>query len=86
MKIPDLEILKPSQCREVVIKKNYAEFYNFLINNYPNDITFSEKLYWYYNKLSNKPLCPVCGKPTLFENVNKGYRKYLLLINEINQI
>ena len=76
MKTTDLEKLKPSQCREIVIKKNYSEFYNFLINNYPSDITFSEKLYWYFNKLNSKPICPVCGKTTIFENVNKGYRKY----------
>ena len=76
MNIPDINTLKPAQCREVVIKKNYPDFYKFLNDNYPSDITFSEKMYWYYNNISSKPTCPYCGKPVGFINSKMGYGIY----------
>ena len=76
MNIPDINTLKPAQCREVVIKKNYPDFYKFLNDNYPSDITFSEKMYWYYNNISSKPICPYCGKPVGFINSKMGYGIY----------
>ena len=75
MNIPNIKELKPSQCREVVIKKNYPEFYQYLIDNYPN-ISFSEKLYWYYNNIHTKPVCSACGKSVKFINSTLGYAQY----------
>jgi hypothetical protein len=76
MNVPDINTLKPAQCREVVIKKHYIEFYNHLNNNYPTNISFSEKMYWYFNNMSDKPLCPVCGNKLEFINVKTGYQTY----------
>lgn len=76
MNVPDINTLKPAQCREVVIKKNYPDFYKYLNNNYPSDITFSEKMYWYYNNISNRPVCPYCGNDVDFINVKSGYAIY----------
>jgi hypothetical protein len=75
MNIPDIKILKPSQCREVVFKKNYPEFYKYLLDKYIG-ISFSEKLYWYYNDITEKPVCKNCGKPVKFINAILGYAQY----------
>ena len=77
MNIPDIKSLKPSQCREIVIKKNYPEFYEYIDKKYQGeDITFSEKLYWYYNNITTIPVCHNCGKPVKFINSNIGYAQY----------
>ena len=76
MLIPDITTLKPAQCREVVIKKRYPEFYDYLINNYPDDISFQEKVYWYFNGVSDKPKCLNCGNYVKFINVKIGYALY----------
>ena len=76
MNIPKIEELKPSQCREIVFKVNYPEFYEYLNEVYPSDLPFAEKLYWYYNGIEERPCCELCGKPTKFENSIKGYRRY----------
>ena len=77
MNIPDIKILKPSQCREIVIKKNYPEFYEYIDKKYQGkDITFSEKLYWYYNNINTMPVCHNCKKSVKFINSNIGYAQY----------
>lgn len=75
MNIPDIKHLKPAQCREAVIKKNYPEFYELIVEKYP-DISFSEKLYWYYNEISMLPVCKNCGADVKFINSNIGYAQY----------
>ena len=76
MNIPDIKTLKPSQCREVVIKKNYPDFYKKLNDTYSDNISFSEKLYWYFNNIKIKPVCLRCGKPVKFINTTLGYAQY----------
>ena len=76
MNTPDITLLKPAQCREAVIKKNYPEFYSYLNNTFPNDISFSEKMYWYYNSITSYPTCPQCGKLVSFINSKTGYAVY----------
>lgn len=75
MNIPDIKSLKPSQCREAVIKKNYPKFYEYIDKKYQG-IKFSEKLYWYYNNIDTMPVCTNCGKPVKFINSNVGYSQY----------
>ena len=67
--------LNSSTCTERYIKSHYPEWYQYLIEKYP-DISWSEKLYWYYNNITEHVLCPVCGNPTKFNNINTGYRTY----------
>lgn len=76
MNVPDIKTLKPSQCREVVIKKNYPEFYKKLNDTYSDSISFSEKLYWYFNNIKIKPVCLRCGMPVKFINTTLGYAQY----------
>ena len=58
------------------INKYYPEFANFIMCNYPDDIKWLEKLYWYYHGIKDYPKCPVCGKRLRFYNFTIGYQKY----------
>lgn len=73
---PNNNELKGSQRREKYIKNKYPEFYNHLINNYPNNISFREKLYWYYNDIHTYPICKECGKLLKFHDGKIGYGKF----------
>lgn len=75
MIIPELKNLKGRQFTEDHFRIHFNDFYNFLNTNYPDDISFSEKMYWYYNNINTYPLCPVCGKRLKLINVKEGYRK-----------
>lgn len=76
MNTPDIEyVAEHSKNILWEIKKNYSEFYEYLMNSYPHNLSFSEKLYWYYHNISNQPICR-CGKEVLYINFRKGYRRY----------
>ena len=74
MNIPSLDQLVGGACRETSIKIHYPEFYDYLINTYPN-LSFREKLYWYYNNITELPKC-ICGNPVKFNNIKLGYQRY----------
>jgi hypothetical protein len=77
MRIPDLSNLSGAQFKEIHFKLHYPEFYEFIINKYNNEnITFKEMLYWYFNNITERPKCILCGKDVIFENCKTGYRKY----------
>ena len=75
MLIPDLSN-KDLIIQSRVIKNRYPEFHQYILDNYPDSLSWTEKLYWYYHSLKDYPVCKVCGKPVKFENFHKGYRKY----------
>ena len=62
--------------QEDYVKKHNIEFYNYLNDSYPKDISFKEKLYWYYHNICSYPVCSECGKRTRFRNFRDGYGKY----------
>ena len=76
MKIPQIKDLNNRTCTEIYIKNHYFKFYQYILDNYPKELVWSEKLYWYFHNISTHPICPVCGKPVKFYNFIKGYRKY----------
>ncbi len=72
---PTLEELNiESHRRQSYIKKTYPEFEQYIINNFKDAPTWSEKLYWYYHDLTCLPKCALCGNPVKFEGIVKGYR------------
>ena len=77
MIIPDWNKVKK---QEKTIKIHYPEFYNHLINNYPKDLSFIEKIYWYINNINDYPTCAVCGKRVTFKDSKHGYHKVCSLI------
>ena len=75
MDLPD-KIGRGRTFSENCIKIKYPEFYKYISNNYPADLKWIEKLYWYKHKLTTYPLCEYCGKRTKFINYNNGYRRF----------
>lgn len=79
MIVPDIVKLNKSQLTEKFIKIHYPDFHTYIIESYPAELSWSEKLYWYVHKLTEHPKCPVCGNPTKFGNINLGYRHHCSL-------
>lgn len=73
MIIPDDKSLTGARRKPGYINKNYPEFYNMLMENYPIDIQFKERLYWYYNNISEYPRCRNCGRLLKFKDGKIGY-------------
>ena len=63
-------------CTEKYIKIHYPDFYQYILDNYPEELTWTEKLYWYYHNIIAHPSCPICGKHTKFKSLKLGYRKF----------
>lgn len=76
MNYPEYHTLNANHCRELYIKTNYNEFYEYIINNYPKELSFGERLYWFYNNITEYPKCKKCNNKTKFINALKGYNEY----------
>ena len=76
MEYPEYHTLNPNHCREIYIKIHYNEFHQYLISNYPEELSFGERLYWFYNNINDYPKCKKCGKKTKFINAQYGYNEY----------
>jgi hypothetical protein len=62
------------QRTESFIKKNYPEFYQYLMDNF--DGVFAEKLYKYVYHIDKDSVCLNCGKKLNFISYSHGYGKY----------
>ena len=76
MTIPEYDKLNGGSVAEKSIRIKYPEFHQYILDNYSDELTWTEKLYWFYNKLTSLPSCSVCGNPVSFINIKEGYRKY----------
>lgn len=76
MDYPKLEELNCSNCTKRSIEIHYPEFHQYIIDNYKDVDSWTEKLYWFYHKLNNYPKCPICGQKTKFINLKTGYREF----------
>lgn len=76
MVIPDFNQLKGPQFTEKHFGFHFPEFLNYINSNYPADISFQARLYWYAHGLTEAPKCKMCGSPVVFEGFTKGYRTY----------
>ena len=65
-----------NRLKEGFIKKNYNDFYNFIINNYKDGETFLEKLYIFHNQIQKIKNKCYCGKSAKFVNFKVGYLEY----------
>ena len=74
----DIDLLffnSPGKLTNKYIIKNFPELYELIKDN-PGR-TLAEKLYIYFNKLTEIPLCDNCGqKYKQFRSISKGYRPY----------
>jgi G:T-mismatch repair DNA endonuclease (very short patch repair protein)/predicted nucleic acid-binding Zn ribbon protein len=76
MNIPIFKNLTGITSTEKYIKSHYNEFYQYILNNYPEELTWSEKLYWCYHNINAHPTCPICGKQLKYYSFQRGYHKY----------
>ena len=74
--VPIYKCIKPAQAREVVFRVNFPDFYKYLQDHYDKNFSFQEKLYLFYNKLAERPVCKTCGKPVKFINCKTGYAQF----------
>ena len=58
------------------IRNNFPEFYKVLYDNYPENLTWTERLYWYFYNLKDFPKCIECGKDVKFKGFDYGYFQY----------
>ena len=79
MEIPKLDDLNKNTIREKYISIHFSEFHKYITEHYPSDLKWTEKLYWYYNNLTERPVCIVCGNPVRFVNIKEGYKQYCSL-------
>ncbi len=76
MEIPNITELNGPQLKEKYFAKHYKDFCNHITQSYGDKLSFQEKLYLYYNNLTEPPACKMCGTPTKFINAKEGYRLY----------
>ena len=54
MEIPNLQSNDRGRHMNIkTIRALYPDFYKYINDNYPTDISFSEKLYWYIHDISS---------------------------------
>ena len=70
------EINNGRKRKESYIQMHYNEFYAYLFNNYDFCESFVEKLYCYYNNITERPACRFCGNKIKFISFTKGYKKF----------
>lgn len=75
MKVPNDNYFDRPIVNPRYIRKNYPEFFLMLNEEYPQDLTISEKIYWWKNSLNDYPKCH-CGERVKFYGIKKGYAKY----------
>lgn len=80
MKTPTLEQIIQNQRLQYSneLKKYYPEFFDFLFTEYITkfEISQSEALYWYFNNLSEHPICKICGSKVQYKTFANGYRDF----------
>lgn len=63
-------------CNPKFIKREYPEFYEYLLKKFQFNGKLTEKMWLYYHNIINRPTCPVCGNEVNFRNLTEGYNKY----------
>lgn len=67
---------KYNSIKSLLISLRNKDNLNLLIQEtsyLPENISVSERLYCYNNKIKEIPKCPICGKPRIFHKYNTGY-------------
>lgn len=76
MNVLNFELINNNTCTEKYISIHFPEFREYLLNNYPDDLKWNERLYWYYHNIDKYPTCPICGKRLKILSFGRGYPKY----------
>lgn len=76
MNYPEITELFGRNSFRKYIRTNYPDFYQYIENKYSSNLSFPEKLYWYYHDIDKHPLCPQCGKLLKFKSLFQGYQQF----------
>lgn len=76
MNTPNPKSFNKSTIKFSYIVDHYPSFAKHVMNNYPADLSWTEKLYWHFNDIKEHPVCKICGKPVKFINFQQGYQIY----------
>ena len=77
MKFPNINIFDHESKRTYhYLHNHYPEFEKYLSTHFNFIDKWCEKLYCYYHKVNNHPVCPICGKNVNFISFNMGYHKF----------
>ena len=65
-----------SKCQERYLKKNFSVIYKEILD-FSSDlnIPFKEKIWFWINEITEKPICEVCDNDVKFWNIFDGYAK-----------
>lgn len=58
------------------VKNHWPEFYAYINNTYKDALNTKERLYMFYNNISERPVCKHCGKPVKFHGPKYGFTLY----------
>ena len=75
MHLPDFKNIKSLYNTKLILKNHY-DFYEYIMNMYPDSQNYNEKLYRYLHNIEIRPICPVCGKLVPYRNSPAGYGIY----------
>lgn len=76
MRIPNPTQLKTNQWNEKYISREFPDFYCMLCKRYNSVESISEKMYLYFNNITEIPVCKTCGGKVKFISFSKGYTEY----------
>lgn len=76
MLIPDEKYFEHPIVNPRYLKKNYPEFYEYLLSHYTQAKSIAEALYMWRHEMKDRPVCEVCGNPVAFYGINKGFAGY----------
>ena len=58
------------------IKNHRPDIYDFFEKQFPQDLSWSEKNYWFLNDVKDYPKCPICGKRLNYSTAYTRYTSY----------
>ena len=61
------------RCVEKHVAKRFPELHEILCNLNPGSAKYAERIYMHYHHLTEPPKCAVCGKPTKYIDLSRGY-------------
>lgn len=67
---------KRYKLQESLIKKEHQELWNDVHKCIIEDISWSEKLYRYFNNVKKPPTCKECDSDVKFKSIGKGYNQF----------
>lgn len=76
MIVPDPKSFNKGNIAYDRVKSNYPSFAKYILDNYPEDLKWTEKMYWYFNNINEYQCCPICGKRLKYINFKEGYQEY----------